>query len=201
MLIVDPYRPDWAMGEWTDHLAFHIFNWTLSFLCIAAVNPLMDFVFGRQDLVGLSEILAERGRFVFGAALAVGTIVALVHRYIVYKGWDTQNVSVAQVEFLTNGIYPVGHPFVAGLHPFYFWRDLQNVTIEYQRKKVWITLQPSGNRLPVNLKLGSMQADLLLGALDKAETSCNSLLAVAMRAVNQQKAQGKSRGKVTVPVS
>ncbi len=137
---------------------------------------------------------------IFATSLAAGTALALMSRYIRYKGWEqeAQVAETAQMEIFTQGIYPVGHPFVNGLHPFHGWEDMKSADFSFARQKLWITLHFRTSELPLKLKLGSLQAATLTKCIVAYDRAWSSPLGLAMARYAEMREGGIAKGKGSV---
>jgi hypothetical protein len=195
--VVRSYRPDWAEGDWTQHLGFEIASWTASFLFIAVANPLLDLLFQTMSAADFLDLLLDRGRRTFAIALLAGTALALFQRYLRYKGWEqaeAEGVIHAQMEVFTQGVYPVGHPFVKGMHPFFGWEDVNRVDFSFKRSKLWLTIHFGSSDKPLRLKLGSLQAAGLEASIAMSDRAAQSPLGQALEHHTEMRRSGVMKG-------
>jgi hypothetical protein len=198
--VVGAYRPDWMTGEWTKHLGARIAIWAALGLIVVLIDPILDLLFGRLDLAAVSGLVLRRGPALFALVLLGATAVALLERYYLYRGWSqAQEVGLesGQMEIFTQGIYPVGHPFVNGMHPFFGWEEVSRVEFSFTRRKLQLDIRFRGSDHPLGVTLGSLQSEDLTASLATHERAMGSPLGQALERYAGMRQSGMIKGSGT----
>jgi hypothetical protein len=142
------------------------------------------------------------GLYVTGVAF----ILYFVHwhyqwRYVRFLLQKTGIEPSVRAELFSKGIYPEGHDFENGAHPFFYWRDLLEIELTYAGLRHTVKFTFTSESEPYVWTLYSEQIAELGAVVASAPEMRESMLARALAEHRTKLASGQTFGTITIKAS